>query len=424
MYKMQKKLAVFATVFGNIFEYYDFVVFGLLLIYIRNLFLPELNNELSYILSLLLFSIGSIARPLGAYILGKIGDSKGRRVSIIYSMSILTISTFLIGCIPTYEQAGIISPILLISLRLMQNFSVSIEQVGGALFLIEYFSFKNKYLLTSLIFSSVYLGATVGSIVVYIIVNCFGNSELLSWAWRIPFWISLPLGVSLCIVRLKLSESEVFLEYTKSKDNNQVKQINYKNIITSFCSFISLAVMSYFSVIFIPNLISFNYALDNKYNLLSSSFNNVLIFVIALILGYYIDKNKINGKKLLQYSLVGNILLALPIFMLINTKVFFYVITAQIIFSILLAMQSCSILANIYNQYNLQNRFFILNMGFNIAMTLFGGFSPFIAAYLSSKIHNLAPILYVISTSLITYQVIFYRKKQTIVQKELQYEYS
>ena len=422
---MQKKLALFATIFGNIFEYYDFVVFGLLLIYIRNLFLPELNNELSYILSLLLFSIGSIARPLGAYILGKIGDSKGRRICIIYSMSILTIATFLIGCLPTYEQAGIISPILLILLRLMQNFSVSIEQVGGALFLIEYFSFKNKYLLTSLIFSSVYLGATVGSIVVYIIVSYFGSSQLLNWAWRIPFWLSLPLGVTLCLIRLKLSESKVFLEYNTTKDNNPVKQINYRNIINSFCSFISLAVMSYFSVIFIPNLISFNYALDNKYNLLSSSFNNILIFLTAIIFGYYIDQNKINGKVLLKYSLIGNILLALPIFILINNKSFFYVITAQLLFSILLAMQSSSILANIYQQYHLQNRFFILNMGFNIAMTLFGGFSPFVAAYLNAKMHNLAPALYVILTSLITYQIIFYNNtKQRIDNKELHYEYS
>ena len=422
---MQKKLALFATIFGNIFEYYDFVVFGLLLIYIRNLFLPELNNELSYILSLLLFSIGSIARPLGAYILGKIGDSKGRRICIIYSMSILTIATFLIGCLPTYEQAGIISPILLILLRLMQNFSVSIEQVGGALFLIEYFSFKNKYLLTSLIFSSVYLGATVGSIVVYIIVSYFGSSQLLNWAWRIPFWLSLPLGVTLCLIRLKLSESKVFLEYNTTKDNNPVKQINYRNIINSFCSFISLAVMSYFSVIFIPNLISFNYALDNKYNLLSSSFNNILIFLTAIIFGYYIDQNKINGKVLLKYSLIGNILLALPIFILINNKSFFYVITAQLLFSILLAMQSSSILANIYQQYHLQNRFFILNMGFNIAMTLFGGFSPFVAAYLNTKMHNLAPALYVILTSLITYQIIFYNNtKQRIDNKELHYEYS
>tara|TARA_R110002126_G_scaffold291698_1_gene455534 strand:+ start:51953 stop:53221 length:1269 start_codon:yes stop_codon:yes gene_type:complete len=422
---MQKKLALFATIFGNIFEYYDFVVFGLLLIYIRNLFLPELNNELSYILSLLLFSIGSIARPLGAYILGKIGDSKGRRICIIYSMSILTIATFLIGCLPTYEQAGIISPILLILLRLMQNFSVSIEQVGGALFLIEYFSFKNKYLLTSLIFSSVYLGATVGSIVVYIIVSYFGSSQLLNWAWRIPFWLSLPLGVTLCLIRLKLSESKVFLEYNTTKDNNPVKQINYRNIINSFCSFISLAVMSYFSVIFIPNLISFNYALDNKYNLLSSSFNNILIFLTAIIFGYYIDHNKINGKVLLKYSLIGNILLALPIFILINNKSFFYVITAQLLFSILLAMQSSSILANIYQQYHLQNRFFILNMGFNIAMTLFGGFSPFVAAYLNAKMHNLAPALYVILTSLITYQIIFYNNtKQRIDNKELHYEYS
>lgn len=422
---MQKKLALFATIFGNIFEYYDFVVFGLLLIYIRNLFLPELNNELSYILSLLLFSIGSIARPLGAYILGKIGDSKGRRICIIYSMSILTIATFLIGCLPTYEQAGIISPILLILLRLMQNFSVSIEQVGGALFLIEYFSFKNKYLLTSLIFSSVYLGATVGSIVVYIIVSYFGSSQLLNWAWRIPFWLSLPLGVTLCLIRLKLSESRVFLEYNTTKDNNPVKQINYRNIINSFCSFISLAVMSYFSVIFIPNLISFNYALDNKYNLLSSSFNNILIFLTAIIFGYYIDQNKINGKVLLKYSLIGNILLALPIFILINNKSFFYVITAQLLFSILLAMQSSSILANIYQQYHLQNRFFILNMGFNIAMTLFGGFSPFVAAYLNAKMHNLAPALYVILTSLITYQIIFYNNtKQRIDNKELHYEYS
>tara|TARA_R110002072_G_scaffold302636_1_gene487030 strand:+ start:16 stop:1284 length:1269 start_codon:yes stop_codon:yes gene_type:complete len=422
---MQKKLALFATIFGNIFEYYDFVVFGLLLIYIRNLFLPELNNELSYILSLLLFSIGSIARPLGAYILGKIGDSKGRRICIIYSMSILTIATFLIGCLPTYEQAGIISPILLILLRLMQNFSVSIEQVGGALFLIEYFSFKNKYLLTSLIFSSVYLGATVGSIVVYIIVSYFGSSQLLNWAWRIPFWLSLPLGVTLCLIRLKLSESRVFLEYNTTKDNNPVKQINYRNIINSFCSFISLAVMSYFSVIFIPNLISFNYALDNKYNLLSSSFNNILIFLTAIIFGYYIDQNKINGKVLLKYSLIGNILLALPIFILINNKSFFYVITAQLLFSILLAMQSSSILANIYQQYHLQNRFFILNMGFNIAMTLFGGFSPFVAAYLNTKMHNLAPALYVILTSLITYQIIFYNNtKQRIDNKELHYEYS
>ncbi len=396
-----------ATLLGNIFEFYDFIIFGFMLKYMQNIFLPDYSSTSKYILSFLLFSIGYLGRPIGAYILGKLGDQEGRRISIATSIIILTFSTCLIGLLPTYQQIGIAAPIILIILRLVQNFAVSVEQVGGALFLIESFPQNKGYIVSSLIFGTVYLGHVIGLVLMLLLVNNLSESQIIAWGWRLPFLLALPMGCFTGYLRLNMPESQEFLRY---KSQGLIKKNSYilkkQQVLHAIGAFLSLSSSAYLTMIYIPNMLNFNQVLPAQQIFLFTILISILVFSTAMICGVTAERGNIAGLKLQNVALIATIVFALPMYVLLTSGVGKYILLAHIMSAVLLGMQTGTILGVIYNLYDFANRFLIINVGFNIAMTFFGGLTPFIAAYLSQVVHVLAPAVYLMMLSGITLLVV------------------
>ena len=135
--KNNKHSKVLLSLFiGTVMEWYDFTVFAFLAPTIADLFFPQENKFLAYISIYSVFVVGFLVRPLGALILGRYGDVKGRKFILVFTMMLVSVVTFLMGILPTYQQVGIISPILLVCLRLIQGFCVGGETTGASSFAI------------------------------------------------------------------------------------------------------------------------------------------------------------------------------------------------------------------------------------------------------------------------------------------------
>lgn len=382
--------------------------------YFQENFLPNYDSSTKYILSFFLFSIGYIGQPFGAYIFGKIGDTRGRKLTIALSIALLTISTSLIGCLPTYQQVGTLAPVLLIILRLLQNVAVSVEQIGGSIYLTESFPDRKRYTVSSFMFSTVYIGHILG-LIVGLTLNLFCNTtEMLTWGWRIPFLLSFPIGVCTLYLRLKLVESPVFKAC--SINNNDVK-LDFNKVVKSTLSFVSIASSSYLTIIYIPNMLHLNNTLSSIQVFGYACLVNLAVFIITLICGYYVDTKSMDGKKLQNYGLICNIFFALPIYYFLHIGTVQQIFLAQMLSALCLGLQAATILGCIYDDYNQKNRLFTLTMGYNFAMTFFGGISTFMIAYLATNVHYTAPAIYLILLSSTTLFIIndkalfFARKK-------------
>jgi len=211
-----EKMVIAASSLGTVFEWYDFYLYGLLVSYITSQFLSGLNETTGFIFALAIFAVGFAVRPFGALVFGRIGDLVGRKNTFLVTMGIMGLSTFSVGLLPSYATAGILSPILLIVLRLLQGLALGGQYGGAATFVAEHAPDNKRGLYTSWIQTTASLGLFVALLVVIATRTWIGEEAFASWGWRVPFLASiLLLGVSLWI-RLQLNESPV---YQRMKDS-------------------------------------------------------------------------------------------------------------------------------------------------------------------------------------------------------------
>lgn len=203
---------VTASAAGTAFEWDDFLVFGSLYGVIAQRFTAGLEETASIIFALLIFAAGFAVRPLGALIFGHIGDRVGRKGAFIITITLMGVATFAIGFLPTFDQAGILAPILLISLRLVQGLALGGEYGGAAIYVAEHSPAKKRGLMTGWIQASASVGLAGALIVVLITRTTIGEEAFLDWGWRVPFLLSAGLFAISVYMRVKLHESPAFLK--------------------------------------------------------------------------------------------------------------------------------------------------------------------------------------------------------------------
>jgi len=185
--------------FGNIIEWYDFTIYGLFALQISKTFFPNDNRLISLVLIFATFAIGFLARPLGSLIFGVIGDKYGKGYAVNLSIWLMAIPTALIGLLPSYAQIGIVSPLLLVVLRICQGISAGGQFSGLIAIAVDKYK-SNKSLLVSLVYSISVIGCFCASFIGYIsisVVNYFSPESLFakSLIWRIPFILSVILFI-------------------------------------------------------------------------------------------------------------------------------------------------------------------------------------------------------------------------------------
>ncbi len=199
-----------ASAAGTAFEWYDFFIFGSLAGVIAQHFYAEVGAATGYILALITFGVGFVVRPLGALVFGWFGDRTGRKTTFLVTITLMGVATVAIGFLPTFEQAGVIAPILLITMRVLQGFALGGEYGGAAIYVAEHAPREKRGFLTGWIQTTAALGL-IGALGVILITRMIvGTEAFAEWGWRIPFLLSaFLLAISLWI-RLKLNESPAY----------------------------------------------------------------------------------------------------------------------------------------------------------------------------------------------------------------------
>jgi MFS transporter, MHS family, shikimate and dehydroshikimate transport protein len=206
-----------ASFVGAMLEWYDFFLFGTASALIFGpLFFPSTNKTVGTALAFATFGVGFIARPLGGVFFGHMGDKFGRKVTLIATMVIIGVGTFLIGLMPTYASVGIWAPIGLIALRLAQGFGLGGEYGGAALLTIEHAALERRGFWGSLPQASGAAGLLIGT-GVFTLMTRLPKDEFMSWGWRVPFLLSIVMLVAGVFIRISVLETPEFQQTLRTK---------------------------------------------------------------------------------------------------------------------------------------------------------------------------------------------------------------
>lgn len=201
---------ILASSLGTVFEWYDFYLYGSLAAIISRQFFSGVNPTAGFIFALLAFAAGFAVRPFGALVFGRLGDLIGRKHTFLVTIVIMGASTFVVGLLPSYAQIGIVAPVLLIVLRLLQGLALGGEYGGAATYVAEYAPHGKRGQYTAWIQTTATMGLFLSLLIILGVRVLLGSEAFESWGWRIPFLLSaVLLGISVWI-RLALDESPVF----------------------------------------------------------------------------------------------------------------------------------------------------------------------------------------------------------------------
>ncbi|MFJ4207847.1 MFS transporter [Paenarthrobacter sp. NPDC089675] len=286
--------AAIAAWIGTTLEYYDFAVYGTSSALIFNVlfFSPELPQGVSVLLSMITFAVGYAVRPLGSLILGPMGDRFGRKFVMMITLFGIGGCTFLIGCLPTFAQLGALAPILLVLIRVIQGLCLSGEQASAISMSLEHASDRRRGFITS--FTT--LGSSTGTLLtllVFIPIAAMPKEQLLTWGWRIPFWLSALVVVVAFLIRRHVQEPPEFIKNQSLNVNKSplkhLLRFHWRAVLRIvFCALIAGTsyMMQTFSVAFGTT----GYGLDKPTMLLTTTVSAVVALAITPVAGFLVDK--------------------------------------------------------------------------------------------------------------------------------------
>ncbi|MGY2362894.1 MFS transporter [Pseudomonas azotoformans] len=241
----QERRVIIGSTLGTLFEWYDFFLYAALASVFSKQFFSSLSESTAYLFALITFGVGFAVRPLGALLFGRLGDTIGRKYTFLATIVLMGGSTFCVGLIPTYEQAGILAPILLVLLRVLQGLGLGGEYGGAAIYVAEHAPPGKKGRNTSWIQMTGAGGTILSLVVVFLCRDLFG-AAFDDWAWRIPFLLSAFMLVISIYIRTSLHESPVYLkmksEGTTSKSPIKDAFGSWTNIQAMFIALFGLVM--------------------------------------------------------------------------------------------------------------------------------------------------------------------------------------
>src|SRR5687767_7175273 len=218
VYKYKLPFVIGASAAGTTIVWYDFYLYGVLAVFFAQQFFP-LGNEVTALLSALAtFGAGFAVRPFGAVFFGRIGDLVGRKFTFLLTISIMGGATALVGVLPTYAQIGLLAPLLLVLIRLLQGLALGGEYGGAAIYVAEHSPDAKRGQMTSWIQTTATLGLLLALAVIGVTRATLGEETFTAWGWRIPFLLSAVLVALALYIRLRLRETPLF---TRLKDAGQ-----------------------------------------------------------------------------------------------------------------------------------------------------------------------------------------------------------
>jgi MFS family permease len=376
--KSQK--AILAASIGNLLEWYDFGVYAYLASLIATKFFPSSDPTASLLAAFAAYGVGFLARPLGGVVIGRLGDTKGRKAALVLTIFLMAFGTVGLGVLPSYETIGIAAPILLVALRIVQGIAAGGEWGTSTAFMIEWSPPGRRGFFGSFQQVSTAGGSLLGSAIAATLTSLLSSSAMLDWGWRVPFI----LGAILLIVGVYLRQN---VDETPSYEAS--RQAAAQEPVVSGLPLGALAfgftifwTVAYYTLLaWMPSFTQRFAGLAPSEALWSNTIGLVAMITAVPIWGALSDK--IGRRPLLMASAVSIGLLSWPLFSLMaKGGGLALVLPIQILFGILLALYSGAGPAAISEIFPTHLRSTWMSTGYSLAVAIFGGFAPFIATWL------------------------------------------
>ncbi len=366
---------------GNVLEWYDFALYGSFATLFSRLFFPHQNAFLALLETFGAFAIGYVTRPVGGILFGHMGDTKGRKTALILSILLMSLPTFLVGILPTFESAGYLSPLLLVVLRILQGIAIGGEFTLAMSFLVETAPSDRRGYQGSYAMVGVVGGILLGTLAALSAASVLSPEHLYRWGWRIPFLSGILLLAFGLFLRRHLPESPAFEHRTRIElPFIESLRLCRNDMLRGFGFLVTNSVAFYLIVVYQPSYLS----RLPRMNLESALFIQVLSLVLLLFLIPFggLLSDLFGRKPVTLVSVLGFLFLSLPVYRLFQTGSPEAVFFGQSLFVALLALYIGplpSIMAEIFPS---RVRCSALSVTYNMNLAIFGGTTPLVATFL------------------------------------------
>ncbi|MBR8149172.1 glycine betaine/L-proline transporter ProP [Burkholderia vietnamiensis] len=404
------KRAVGAMAFGNAMEWFDFGVYSYIAVTLGKVFFPSSSPSAQLLATFGTFAAAFVVRPLGGMVFGPLGDRIGRQRVLAATMIMMAVGTFAIGLIPSYASIGIMAPVLLLVARLVQGFSTGGEYGGAATFIAEFSTDKRRGFMGSFLEFGTLIGYTLGAATVALLTATLSHDALLSWGWRVPFFIAGPLGLVGLYIRIKLEETPAFKKEAlacEADERARPKQSfgtllveQWRPLLQCVGLVLIFNVTDYMALSYLPNYLSATLHFNETHGLFMVLIVMLLMMPMTLYAGHLSDR--IGRKPVMMFGCVGLLVLSVPALMLIRTGGMLPVFGGMLIYGTLLSTFTGVMPSALPALFPTRIRYGALAIGFNVSVSLFGGTTPLVTAWLVDRTGDLMmPAYYLMGASFI-----------------------
>lgn len=385
----------------NVFEWYEFCIYGYLAEVIGYLFFNTTNSVVAVIEAFSLFSISYLMRPLGSLFFGYLGDRFGRNQSLTWSLFLMTLPTAFIGMLPTYNHLGIVSTLLLVMLRLIQGFAAGGELPISACYVYEASPQQYRSLLCSAVSVSAIIGVLSASLIASILFLFFDHSTIMSWAWRIPFLLGIPLSIFIFCIRRNLVERPIMSDKSSSLPRPLLGFSIFKNpdlkqsllqavLLVSF-----LQTSFYILFVWMPSYLIYFLHMPSRACYISNTL--ALLALATSCLGVSYLSRFFDRRFIMTISILGIVLVIYPLFAELKYFSFGILVSMQLLFAVLLSGVSGLMMETLGNLFPRTMRCRGMAIGFTLPTAFLGGTAPTLCSYFIHKTGILVfPAVYII----------------------------
>lgn len=386
-----------AGLIGNVLEWFDFAVYGYFSSTISKQFFPESSPTAQELLGFAVFAIGFAARPFGSLVLGLVGDRIGRRALLTLSIALMGGATLILGLLPTYAQIGVAAPLLLVTMRLIQGFSLGGEFTGSMVYTTELASPMMRGLISSSTAAGTTIGFILGSGSAWLVHALLGEDQVASWGWRIPFVASVLFCVAGWLLRRGIHESAEGLKAAAARAPLLPSlAADWLPIVQTFGIVAMTNAAYYLTFTFVVERRTSMTGEDGASFLLVNTLTLVVVLVAKPFGGWLSDR--IGRRQLMMGLTVVTMALIVPAFgrMLFGTPFEFTV--GQLLMAVPLGMALGLQGAMVVEIFPLRTRVTSMSFAYSITLALAGGLAPLVATWLIELLGEpLAPGYYVMA---------------------------
>ncbi|KAA0076530.1 MFS transporter [Tardiphaga sp. P9-11] len=403
-----RRRVLIASLTGSAIEWFDYFLYGTVAALVFNrLFFPNFDPLVGLMLSYLSFSLPFFVRPFGGFVFSHIGDRIGRKQTLILTLTLMGVSTFLIGTLPSYDSIGVWAPILLVILRVIQGIGIAGEWGGALLLAYEYAPADKKGLYGSIPQMGIPLGMVFSTLALSM-MTLLPDADFLAWGWRVPFLLSAVLVLLGLWMRIGIDETPAFREMKKTGNVARIPLVDtlkyhWRAVLIATGAKVVETAPFYVFTTFVVSYATGNLKID-RFTVLNSITLAALVTTVAIpFMGMLSDRF---GRK--TVFLTGTALMALfafPYFMLLDLKTTWSILLATVVAVGLIWAPINATLGSLMAEiFSTQVRYTGITLGSQIGAAVAGGTAPLVATWLLGQYNGWAAIAtYIVACAVVSF---------------------